>query len=105
MLRIHDTMLEALVTMRPIASAIDRWDRDLARQLRRAASSVAPRHRRGKGLVWRRAQQRYRTALGSARETLSCLRVAVACGYVEELPPKLIAEMNHVIGTLVRVGI
>ncbi len=104
MLRIHDTMLEALVTMRPIASAIDRWDRDLARQLRRAASSVALNIAEGSGSFGGVRTQRYRTALGSARETLSCLRVAVACGYVEELPPMLLVEMNRVVGTLVRVA-
>jgi four helix bundle protein len=53
------------------------------------------------GLV-RRA--RYRTALGSARETLACLRTAEAFGYVEAMPRELLGEINRVIGTLVRVA-
>ncbi len=103
MLRIHDTMLDAIVLMRPIASAIERWDRDLSRQLRRAASSVVLTIAEGSGSFGGVRTQRYRTALGSARETLSCLRAAGAWGYVEELPPKLLADMNGVIGTLVRI--
>jgi hypothetical protein len=48
---------------------------------------------------------RYRTTLGSARETLSCLRVAEAFGYVEAMPKALLERMNCVIGTLVRVAV
>ncbi len=103
MLRIHDTMLDAVALMRPIADAIERWDRDLSRQLRRAASSVVLNIAEGSGSFGGVRTQRCRTALGSARETLSCLRVAGAWGYVEELPPKLLSHMNGVIGTLVRI--
>jgi hypothetical protein len=46
---------------------------------------------------------RYRTALGSARETLACLRTAEAFGYVGAIPEAVVATMNRVIGTLVRV--
>jgi hypothetical protein len=48
--------------------------------------------------------QRYRTALGSARETLSCLLVAERFVYIEAMPSALAATMNRVIGTLVRVA-
>jgi four helix bundle protein len=76
MLRIHDDMLDAIATMSPMTRAIERRDPDLARQLRRAASSVALSVAEGSGSFGRVRLQRYRTALGSARETCSCLRVA-----------------------------
>jgi hypothetical protein len=41
MLRIYDTMVGVLRGLRPVVAAIEVCDRDLARQLRRAASSVA----------------------------------------------------------------
>jgi four helix bundle protein len=85
MLRIHDDMLDAIATMRPMTRAIERCDPDLARQLRRAASSVALNIAEGSGSFGRVRLQRYRTALGSARETCSCLRVALAWGYVYAL--------------------
>jgi four helix bundle protein len=103
MLRIHDVMLEAIVTMRPVVGAVERCDRDLGSQLRRAASSVVLNVAEGSGSAGGNRLQRYRTALGSARETWACLQVAQAAGYVGALPPSLPALMNRVIGTLVRV--
>jgi len=40
---------------------------------------------------------RYRTALGSARETLSCLRVGGGIGYVEAMPQGLLEYLNRVV--------
>jgi len=104
MLRIHDVMLDSITMMRPMVRAIERHDRDLASQLKRAASSVALNLAEGSGSFGGVRTARYRTALGSAREALSCLRVAERFGYVEAMPAALVAAMNHVIGTLVRVA-
>jgi four helix bundle protein len=104
MLRIHDVMLDAITTMLPMVRAIERQDRDLASQLRRAASSVVLNVAEGSGSFGGTRTQRYRTALGSARETMACLRVAERFGYVEAMPAALVAMMNRVVGTLVRVA-
>jgi four helix bundle protein len=104
MLSIHDVMLDAIATMRPVVRAIERCDRDLASQLRRAASSVVLNIAEGSGSAGGVRRQRYLTALGSARETWSCLLVARAAGYIEPLPEALHGQMNRVIGTLVRVA-
>jgi four helix bundle protein len=105
MLRIHDVMLDAITTMLPTVRAIERHDRDLASQLRRAASSVVLNLAEGSGSFGGVRTQRYRTALGSARETVACLLVAERFGYVEAMPAALVASMNRVIGTLVRVAV
>ena len=104
MLRIHDDMLEAIVAMRPLLAGIERNDSDLARQLRRAASSVVLNLAEGSGSFGRVRTMRYRTALGSARETLACLRVGEALGYVETVPGPVMQQIDRVIGTLVRVA-
>jgi four helix bundle protein len=78
---------------------------NLASQLRRAASSVVLNVAEGSGSFGGVRTQRYRTALGSARETVACLLVAERFGYVEAMPAGLVAGMNHVIGTLVRVAV
>jgi four helix bundle protein len=103
MLSIHDVMLGAITTMRPLVAAIERHDKDLACQLKRAASSVVLNLAEGSGSFGGMRTQRYRTALGSAREAWACLRVAEAAGYIAALPVALPAQMNRVIGTLVRV--
>ena len=104
MLKIYDDMLEVLRAMRGTVGAIEKRDPDLARQLRRAASSVVLNVAEGSGSFGRMRTARYRTALGSARETLACLRVGEALGYVEATPASVTERMNRVIGTLVRVA-
>ena len=104
MLKIYDDMLEALRSMRGAIEAIDKRDADLARQLRRAASSVVLNVAEGSGSFGRIRTVRYRTALGSARETLACLRVGEALGYVDTMPDALTDRIDRVIGTLVRVA-
>jgi len=104
MLRIYDDMLDALRTMRKVFAAIEKRDSDLARQLRRAASSVVLNIAEGSGSSGGNRTARYRTALGSARETLACLRVAEACGYVDAVPGAILDSLNRVVGSLVRVA-
>jgi four helix bundle protein len=104
MLSIYEEMLDVIRTIRPSVEAIDRCDADLARQLRRAASSVVLNVAEGSGSFGRMRTARYRTALGSARETLACLRVAEAFGYVDPVAAPVAQRMNRVVGTLVRVA-
>jgi four helix bundle protein len=104
MLRVYEDMIGALKTMRGTVQAIERRDPDLGRQLRRASSSVVLNMAEGSGSFGRMRTARYRTALGSARETVACLRVAEAYGYVDAMPDGLLGVMDRVVGTLVRVA-
>ena len=104
MLRIHDVMLGVIRDMRPLIVAIERNDTQLARQLKASASSVTLNISEGSGSFGGTRRERYRSALGSARETLSNLQTAEAFGYLRALPEDVVAGMNHVIGTLVHVA-
>ena len=84
MLRIYTTAIEVIERLRPVLAQIEAHDRDLARQLRRAASSVALNICEGSGSRGGTRRERYHNALGSARETGACLDVAAALGYVGE---------------------
>jgi four helix bundle protein len=103
MLRIYDVMLDAITMIVPLIKAIERHDRDLANQTQRAANSVALNIAEGSGSCGGVRTARYRTALGSARETVCGLQVAERSRYIAPLSEVLVAKMNHVIGTLVRV--
>lgn len=81
-LLVHSVALEAIVSLRPVVTAIARHDRALAQQLRTAASSIvlnvgeAERSDPGTG------RARLFSAAGSTRETRSALALACAWGYI-----------------------
>ena len=103
MLKIYETMIEVLRGLKETAVAIEAHDRDLARQLRRASSSVALNLSEGSGSSGGTRRERYRNALGSARETGACLDVAIACGYVEGVDRELLDRLDRVRATLVKI--
>ena len=103
MLTIYDVSLSVLRKLSPIVTAIERHDSDLARQLRRAASSVTLNLAEGSGSQGRKRNARYFNALGSAREARACLHVALAWSYVESVDATLLDELKRVIATLIRL--
>jgi four helix bundle protein len=103
MLRIYTTIISFLHDLRAIVAQIELHDRDLARQLRRAASSIALNVSEGSGCSGGTRRERYRNALGSARETGACIDVARAFGYVDDVDAKLLDALDHIRATLFSV--
>jgi len=103
MLRIYSVVLEVMRGVRPVIEEVERRDSDIGRQMRRAASSVALNVSEGMYSRGRNRGARYNTAMGSMRETLSCIEVGVALGYVSEVEPALLARIDHVLGTLFKL--
>ncbi|MBI3205982.1 MAG: four helix bundle protein [Myxococcales bacterium] len=103
MLRIYPLVLEVLRELRSLIAQIERRDSDLTRQLRRCASSIPLNTAEGMYSRGKNRQARYHSALGSAREALACLEVACALGYLPALDPALVAKLNRIIGTFVRL--
>ena len=102
MLRIYTTIIDVLRMLRPVIARIEAQDRDLARQLRRASSSIALNTSEGSGSSGGTRRERYRNALGSARETGACLDVSLALGYVEEIDAALLDALDRVRATLAK---
>ena len=103
MLRIYPVVLDVLKQLQPALKRIELKDRDLGRQLRRCSSSVALNLAEG---MYSRGQNRaalYHCALGSARETLACLEVAVVFGYISA-DAQLHDRLDQVVGTLVKLS-
>jgi four helix bundle protein len=103
MLRIYDVMLKVLRWLRAVIAQIEKHDTDLARQMRRAGTSVTLNVAEGSGSSGGNRRMRYRSALGSAREVMACLQSAEALGYIDEIDPQIIAGLQHVINVLVRI--
>ena len=103
MLRIYPVMLEVMRAMRPVLAEIERHDRDLARQVRRAAASVVLNIAEGSGSRGGTRRERYLNALGSAKEVRAGVESAEAFGYVHSMDTAVAAGLRQVIGTLVRV--
>jgi four helix bundle protein len=103
MLRIYSVVLEMVGDAGRIAESIERRDSDLARQLRRAAASVALNTAEGMGNTSGHKRQRYQTALGSAREVIACVDVAKALRYIGTVDVATLDRMQHVVATLIRL--
>ena len=103
MLRIYPVSLAMVREVRPFAERIARFDRDLARQLRRSSTAVPLNVAEGSGLRAGRRRQAYEIALGEARETLANLEAAEAIGYVPPIDVELRRRFDHIIGTLVNL--
>ncbi len=73
--------LSVVELSRPLVEAVQRKDRDLASQLRRAISSISLNLAEGFGCAGGNARIRFQTALGSLNEATTALRVAIAWGY------------------------
>ena len=83
MLKVQTFALETVKSLAPAVQAVASHDPDLGRQLRRAASSIVLNIAEASGSRDGNSRQRFRTALGSTRETLAALEIAATWGYIE----------------------
>ncbi len=102
-LEIYSVILETVGMLRMEMEVIRRQDPELEKQLRRAAASIALNVSEGSYSRGRNKQLRYHTALGSARETLACIEVGVALGYLPRVREELRIRMRQILGTLTKL--
>ena len=104
MLRIYPFIIETLKEVAPVIREIGRHDIDLARQTRRAASSIALNTAEAYGSTGGNERLRFRSALGSAHEVKACLDVAEALGYVDSVDARLRDSFDRIAATLYRLA-
>ena len=102
MLRIYSFILETLRKIAVLETRIRQHDTDLARQLRRAASSIALNCAETSGSQGGNVKARFRNALGSAYETRACLDVAEVFGYAK-VDAQLRDDLDRIGATLYRL--
>jgi four helix bundle protein len=100
-----DVALEAISVLAPVVAKIQRFDRDLADQLRRALSSIALNTAEGNRSQGGNRVARFSTAAGSTSESRAALRVAMAWGYVATCEVEAgEARLDRVAAMLHRLG-
>ena len=103
-LTVTSIALETITRIRLIMPAIERGDRELARQLRSAVNSVGLNLAESEGSDPGNCRARWHTAFGSARETRIALRLAQAWGYVpEDSVTEIDAQLDRVCAMLWRL--
>ncbi len=103
MLRIYFVALEMCRDVARVAKEIERHDKNLADQIRRAGTSVALNIAEGSGAYGGNRRQRYHTAMGSAGEVSACYDCAEYMDYIAPLA-KVIRERPMIVrNTLVNV--
>ncbi|AKF10836.1 four helix bundle protein [Sandaracinus amylolyticus] len=100
MLKLTENAIECCRDVGRIAKVIAKHDRSLADQLRRAITSVALNAAEGTSAHDGNGRQRFRTALGSAREVDVALRVAEALGYLDGLDAALMQKLDRICAAL-----
>lgn len=80
----YEVSVQLVSSLRHVVPIIERSDRDLADQLRRAASSVVLNLAEGQRSAKGNKQKHYAIAHGSANEVKAALEVACAWGWIEE---------------------
>jgi len=78
-----EVSLQLIEVLAPIVPLIERQDRSLADQIRRAASSVSLNLSEGERSLKGNKQKHYAIAHGSANEVKAALFVAKAWGWIE----------------------
>jgi four helix bundle protein len=104
-MKIYEKAVAMVKSVSALSRKVQQHDADLARQMRRACTSVPLNMVEGwHGLGGNRVA-RFHTAMGSARETLACLDVAVAVGYLSnrEVGDDL-DRIDHIVAVLWRLS-
>ena len=103
-LKIHQTSIDAIIVIKPLVSVIERFDKDLGKQIRRSATSVPLNIAEGAYSQGRNRTARFYNALGSAKETCSALQVSAAWGYLDKAQiSECLALYDKVIATLYKL--
>jgi four helix bundle protein len=103
MLRLYPVILTLVEDLARLSPRIAHHDPDLARQLRRASTSVALNCAEGMHARGRSRTACYNIALREMRESYAALEVSVRLHYLPPLVPELEDRIQRVLGTLYRL--
>jgi four helix bundle protein len=97
-----EVSFEAIKSLRAVVPQIEQHDRDLADQIKRAASSVALNLAEGQRLTKGNKPKHYAIAHGSANEVRAGLKTALAWGWIDDASEAL-AVIDRLLALLWRL--
>jgi four helix bundle protein len=98
----YDVSLDLIRSLRDIVPAIKKYDKDLADQLQRAASSVSLNLGEGARSTAGNQRARYESAHASANEAKAALQVAASWGWIDDASAQL-AVLDRLLALLWRL--
>lgn len=98
----YEVSLEVIKSLRNVVPLIESHDRDLADQIKRAASSVALNLAEGQRSAKGNKPKHYAIAHGSANEVVAAIRTALAWGSIEHADEQL-AVLDRLLALLWRL--
>jgi four helix bundle protein len=100
-LRIYSVALEMVALVARLAREVQKHDPDLARQMRRASTSVPLNLAEGEYSRGGNQPARFQNAMASAVETTACVQTCIAAGYVRaDAQVELLDKLDHTTATL-----
>ena len=100
-MKIYAIAIAMVKSVCALSRKVQRHDPDLARQMRRACTSVPLNMAEGWHAVAGNRRARLDTAITEARETTSCLDVSVAVGYLTQSEVAVdLDRLDHIVATL-----
>ena len=104
-MKIYPVLIAMVKSVCALARKVREHDPDLARQMTRASTSVVLNGVEGWHSHGGNTVARYHDSMASARETLACLDISVACGYLRESE---VAEdrvrLDHIVAVMWRLA-
>jgi len=98
----YDVSLDLIRSLREVVPFIKKFDKDLADQLQRAASSVSLNLGEGARSTAGNQRARYESAHGSANEVKAALQVAASWGWIPDASAQL-AILDRLLALLWRL--
>ncbi|MEM7136016.1 MAG: four helix bundle protein [Myxococcota bacterium] len=100
-MKTYKLALDTVREMAPLIERIARRDQDLARQLRRASMSMPLNINEGMYSGGKNRSARLTNAMASAKESVACLEVAEAVGYLDVASiEKSLRQLDRIVAAL-----